>query len=794
MLRKGKLREAVSEEYSHRIPFAVDIAQSFAEALKDDKWAQDYMEAARKFFNGKAKDAINETSLAIKHRIIAREKNYIPYEVDKNFVVREISAQNDVQQTINSYGMLKSTTKGAPQPLIITGLNNILDRHIEQVGNVYGLAVEVRNYNKVWNVRTLNDKGSDPTVRAKIEENWGIEGVKHIEQAVQDIQGSRPNSQTALYRKIKSNYIGATFLLNLSVVTKQIGSLFAANSMLRYRSPIRVTGNLIYTMANYKKIAAEVDKYTATAWVRRQGLSDAELQTLVTEGKKSLVGKLINKLPTAINPTKWIQGMDSAVALSLWKYAKQDTAKKTGLKGEALMRATAEFYDEVIENTQSMTDVLHRPEVQKKGDLISEALGMFKTDLYQMAGQLQATAGRFTAKKSKENGKALVRTASSVVVSAVWAQLMTTVFALIRYKVNPYRDDDDEELTAESWLKKQSFAFTGDLAGYVFPLLGSEVVGFFENIMYEESDDAVDNIVLTAINDVFDIMTAIASSAKDGEMPSVADAKKFVVKALQMFGLPANNINRIVEAIQLHAKDIANGEFLSFEAGAERNSKHHVHRIIEAITSGKTEMAEELFEEAVEELALRKAKDGNVGEDELKDAKSDLKTALGNKYKDGETDRKTVAEILSALFDMSETDIYWQLDEWDYAAENDSTDGYNKYDDLIEATKSGNPKAVVDEFIQRETKGCFDKAKAKAEKEGKDFDEEEELEEAEKSAKSSVKSAITKEWKSAVIKAFEKANDKEKVRLRDLLFSTGLYGSRKETYETMKKWYIDSRR
>ena len=700
MLRKGKLKDAVSEEYSHRVPSAVAMVEGFKEALQGDKWAQDYMAEARKFFNEKAKDAINETMLAIKHRIIAKDKNYIPFEVDKNFVVREISAGNDIQQTINSYGMLKETKVGASQPLIITGLNNILDRHIDQVGNVHGLAVDIRNFNKVWNVRTMDSVGSDPTVKTAVQRNWGVEGVAHIEQAVQDIQGARPNNQSALYRKIKSNYIGATFLLNLSVVTKQVGSLFTATSMLRYRSPIRMMGNLVYTMANHKKISAEVDKYTATAWMRRQGLSDAELQTLLTEGKKSLIGKLLGKLPAAINPTKWIQGMDSAVALSLWKYAKQDTAKRTGLTGEELLKATAEFYDEVIENTQSMTDVLHRPEVQKKGDLISETLGMFKTDLYQMAGQLQVTAGRFTANKSKENGKALVRTASSILSSAVWAQLMTTLFALLRYKVDPYREEEDEELTAESWLKRQSFALTGDFVGYIFPLLGSETVGLIENIVYGESEDAVDNIVLTAINDVFDTMTTIASSVKDGEMPSAADSQKLVTKALQMFGIPANNISRFVNAVQLHAKDIANGEFLSFEAGVERNSKHHAHRIVEAMSSGKTDVAMGLFEEAVEELALRKAKDGEITEDELKDAKSDLKTALGNKYKDGDVDFETVTEILSELFGMSEDDIYWQFDQWDYAVENGSSDGYAKYDDFLVAVETGkNLKAVVQVYL-----------------------------------------------------------------------------------------------
>lgn len=669
LLRKGELKKAISAEHSHRIPAATNLVAEFNEILKDDKWCQDYMAEARKFFNGTAKDAINETSIALKHRIIAKDKSYIPFEVDEMFIVREISAANDVQQTINSYGMLKDTKNNAPQALIITGLNNVLDRHIDMVGNVYGLAIEVRNFNKVWNVRSLDSVGNDPTVKEVIETNWGAEGRKHIEQAVQDIQGARIRERSPLYDKIKSGYISATFLLNLSVVTKQIGSLYSATSMLKWRSPVRMVGNLLYTMANHKKISAEVDKYTATAWMRRQGMSDAELHTFMTEGKKSLFGRLAGKLPTAVNPGKWITAMDSAVALSLWRYAKIDTAKRTGLKGEELLKATAEFYDDVVENTQSMTDVLHRPEIQKKGGILAESVAMFKTDLYQMAGQLHVTAGRFNANKTKENGMALGRTLSAVLMSAVWGQLMTTVFALLRYKVNHYRDDEDEELTAESWLKRQGFSFAGDLMGYIFPVFGSEAVGIIETIMYGESEDIVDNIVLDLVNDLYGSMTSIASDLKEGETPKPADMKNLVVKALQCFGVPASNILRTVEAIQLHAKDIANGEFWSFEAGVERSPKHHIHRIMEAMEAGNTNVAIGLYEEAIEETAMDKAankKKDSYGDDELKEAKSDLLSALSDKYKDGEISSNLVNRVLVNCFDMDKDEAKQTIGKWGF--------------------------------------------------------------------------------------------------------------------------------
>ena len=696
MLGKGRLKDAVSEEYSHRVPAAVEMIKGFAEELKNDAWAQAYMAAARSFFNEKAKNAINETTMITKHRVIAATKNYIPKEVDRKFITREISAENDIQQTINSYGMLKDTVKNASQPLIMTGLNNVIDRHIEQVGNVYGLSVPVRNFNKVWNVRT--NEGRD-TVKSLIEKYWGTEGANSIEQAVRDIQGPRINNQSDMYRKLRSNYIGATFLLNLSVVSKQIGSLFAANSMLKYRGPIRMLYNLGYTMKNYKKLSAEVDKYTASVWMRRQGVSDGELYSLMTQGKKSFFGKLNNKLPESIRPTSWIAGMDSAVALSLWKYAKEDVAKRTGLKGEELLKATADYFDSVIENTQSMADVLHRPEVQKRGDLASDILGMFKTDLYQMAGQLNVTFGRFMANKTAENRAALGRTIYSVAMSAIWGQLMSVLFSFIRYKVKPFRDDDTDEVTFGGVMKRSLFGLLGDLVGYVIPLAGSEAVGVVENIVYGESDEIADNIVTSAVNSLYDAILRTAGKIRDGKALSVSDFSSIATKALQLAGVPANNLYRFGQSINLYAKDIANGEMFSYNAGAELTTANRMSRITNAYTSGKTEMAKNMYEDYLEELAISKAKGEEVTDDDRNEAKSGLKSALGKKYKEGDIERESVEDMLEELFGMDDEDIYWTMDKWDYAAENGSADDYEKYGEFYEAVETGvKLKAVIKRY------------------------------------------------------------------------------------------------
>lgn len=690
LLEKGNMQKAVSKEHSHDVPAAGWMVAEFNEALKGDAWAQKYMETARKFFNGMAKNAINETTMLVKHRIVAKGSAYIPFTVDRTNVVREVSEMDQVvQKTINQYGMLQEIKKNAQQALIITGLNNIIDQHIDQVGTVYGLAVPVRNFNKVWNTKANGSTGE--MVKGIIEKTWGKSGAEHIEQAVKDVQGPRKTNRNPIYSKIRSNYINSTFLLNGSVVSKQIGSLFAANSALdRMRNPLAMLGNLLYTGVRYKEISAKVDKYSATAWMRRQGLSDAEIATLLTERRKGWISKGVGKVADWTGITKAITAMDSAVALSLWKYCEQDVKARTGLTGEALMQATAEHFDNVVETTQSMSDELHRPEFQKTDDIVKSTFAMFKTDLFQMVGNLNVAAGRTFANPTSANKKALARVVTSVAFSALWAQMITLLFAAIRYKPDRYRDENGD-ITWKSVSARILFDLAAELAGYFAPLIGGEVVEAAISLKTGRADDLYSDMTFSAVNDLWSTTYNLLKKATDDEKKvTLEDYKKLSGKALSLLGFPANNVLRLWDAIAKHVKDAANGEFLSFEAGAERSAKQYTGKILDAYGQDGKQAAAVIFEDALDEIAFRKAKGEEVTDDHKKEAKSALKTEIGKMYRKDDIDRSTVEKIMRQVFKEDPDDTFWSIDRWDYMAENKTSDGYSKYAKLISAVKTGN--------------------------------------------------------------------------------------------------------
>lgn len=684
-MRQGKFEEAISEEYSHRVTgeAAVSLVEFLKEELAKDTWATDFMNTAWDYFNTDSKEAINDTMLKLKHRIVARESKYIPFETDSNFVVREISADFDVQEIISSFGFLKSRQNYASNPLIIMGLDNVLERHIQKVGTLKGLAIPVRNFNKVWNGQRQADHTS---VRAAIERNWGKEGKELIESTVRDLQSARKQNNDAFhkaYRWVKRNRIQATFTPNLSVVSKQIASMFSATSMIEYRDPVKMLANLIYTAGNSKKISAEVDKYTAAVWMRRQGLSDTELYTLKTSKKKGVIGKLLDKLPTPVNPVKWVSGMDSLVALSLWKYCKEDVSKRTGLKGEELLKATAEFFDSVIENTQSMSDVLHKSEFQKSDDnIFANALTMFKTDLFQMSGQVSTAAGRFKANPTKENAKALGKSLFACAQSSLWAACMTALFAFIRYRDDDYRDEKGE-LTFESIISEIFGDMVLDIGGYAVPLFGSETIGSVINgakeavegaenngfvgavfgfgngvLEGEYGGDTVSDMVIDAINDCVDSINRISAKLSEGKDIEVSDYISTAADAIELLtGAGAGNIERIVTAGINHYKDIINGEFGTGKAN-DTDSKDDRNKALigELVNTGLgTDEAADIVE-LMDDLGGRK--DSTTDDDEeytfTGDGYADLNALLFSNDTD-EDEPTAKEEALAAMKDLGLT-------------------------------------------------------------------------------------------------------------------------------------------
>ncbi len=657
LLLKGKLEEALNGANARIVHF--DLQKLAELGTHFDDWNKRYLDVAKHFFNDKAKKALNSRSRIIKHRDIATETDYIPFSVDQKQVAKEISGESG-DTTINSYGALQPTRNQAGQTLLMTGLDHVIERHIDLVSKVYGLSVPIHNFNKVWIAKVRGDN----TIQNSIEAVWHNEGTALIKQTVQDLQSERKLNASLLEKLSQvSNKVVGTFATgaikgNISVAIKQIAALPTAFGVLDYRAAPITIAEFIKTCKNYESLCDEIDAHTATLYMRRQDLSYRDLYNVAQTFK--FTDKVDQKLPAAINMAKWVQGTDVLACMTMWSFAKQDVEKHyadLAVGSPAYWDKVTELFNKTIEETQQSSAKMHRAEVFKSPSGLARALTLFKTQTFQQAGMVYEAMGNYIAKRKlggeakAEAARKLYKALYSNVLSQLWFSALGLFASALLHRMNPFRDDEDE-LTAESIFHAFFFNdFLPSLFDIIVPFGGSEIVEVFDRFVFKKEtygNDILQDVSLSYITEFLKKVAALGTSLAEEETLPLEEIADVLVELGNMVGVPATSIRKIVEAIQLHAEDIKNGRFLSFEAGVERSNTQEITRYGAFILEGEYKKAKQLLSETMnsaEEKAMenldQKTAEGRasytVSEKKTeanKNAKTTVKSAFTRKYKE----------------------------------------------------------------------------------------------------------------------------------------------------------------
>ncbi|MFR5994330.1 MAG: hypothetical protein ACLUF9_02115 [Oscillospiraceae bacterium] len=634
LMRKGKGQDAISKGQEISNVFLRDILH--LETGLDD-WAKDYMHTASEFFNGLARNAINEATVQTKHRRIAITKDYVPNEVDKRTVVKDIDGVK-FDATIEGDGMLKSVVAGAQNPLIIRGLNTIVENHIERVGRIYGLAVPIRNFNKAYNAKS--QKGQGMSMKEAIDRAWPAADTKLIEQAITDLQTSRERATddiSKLMRKAEGKFVEATLLSNISVTIKQAASYSTAGLYLSQKAlfPYQATIAKLFAADNSafaKKLFAEIDEHTPMHYMRRKGMSMEEAATVARDNSK-VVRWMDKKLPDVTNPLKWIQNMDVATTAAIWLATKRQV-ELDGVKQSdpTYWSRVTELYEKVISETQPMYDSLHRPEVQKNTNEVLRGLMMFRTQPLQNAGILYDAAGELAqAKKNgdqeqiKAAGRKFKMAVGSQVASLAVFATMTLLAYAVRNRLGRYRDDE-EELTVVSIMKRVLGDMAVNGAQLIAPIGGGLIAGGIEKVITGSSYGGTLSIpTLDAINDWLSQMDRVRQDivklSEDEEVDIVTDSVDFAMDTAGVLGIPAKNAFGILRGVVGNITDLT-GHELSWATDKPDPSMAIVKACFE---NGHMEKGREVIDQVIRSKM-------DAGKEE-KEARSAVRSSLTAYYK-----------------------------------------------------------------------------------------------------------------------------------------------------------------
>lgn len=580
LYKKGNISEAYARG---------DVVTLTPQAVRDivrGATAQEIQFAAilSKYFDGQAKNAINEVSMIMDGYEKAMVKNYFPIESDRAFTVQDNDqVRNDISLT--GLGFLKQRTGKGANPVLLQDASQTFQRSVESVSKYYGLALPIRDLNAVMKSTYYENAGkvrlsqtdrllgrdrskegggairtqSAESVRNVIAGKWGKSSINYIEKLVGDLQrsGKDMDAFSGFFGWLRGQYASAVISFNPSSMLKQWGSYATA---MAYLSPGDLAAGLLRGMKG--KVSTDtLGQYSSVYWYRNQGNATQELHDLTTNEA------LVTKLPLGYN---WAQAMDSFITRRLMLACERNVSRTTGLTPgtseeinsgtDAYWTKVATLFNKVVLDTQSNSSILERAAVARANpNNISRFMTMFRADAFQSfnllregQGKYQAARAAYMQNKTAENRRAMIAARKQLARSGAAVIASQFVSASISVMINALRrrDElwDEDGLNWGEVAKQLGLGMIEGLAG--ISIAGEELVGLVESIAFDETWYGPDVNALQLLTDTAESAISAAKILKNGKWELAPGAlKDLALEASTVMGLPLKNVEKYVQVL-----------------------------------------------------------------------------------------------------------------------------------------------------------------------------------------------------------------------------------------------------
>ena len=663
-------------------PMVDTVLQTVENALTDyDRaWIADMQE----LFNRYTTNLINETSMQLLGYNRAGVKNYYPIAVDKSALATQIEGLN-LDATIEGRGFLKNRVKKAVQPILLEECSNVVQRSIRDTAAYAGLALPIRDVQKVLNSNVETKDGVYNLKNGIIKEQWGRSAVEYVNDLLTDLQTTqrhRDNGVSRMAARLRGNYAGAILTLNPGVAIAQAASLPTAAAVLGSDTMASVVP-FVKNFSTKQRAALETEITehgdVLLEW-RKRGSQRGELASI---GKDPTPAeKAMDKLPKAL--TGWINGVDEITVAALWEGSKAYVKNHPGEFAEGAAKEGSEdywqavnrMYQKVIEQTQPNYTVMQRAGIQRNPDEMVKTFTMFTTQRFQNAGILidavgdwKAQAARYKADASDAN-KAELQRATKQRDRAILSQAaQVAVFAVMKIGADfllhrwDREQDENGDVTLKSMVSRFFSLSTESTMGNF--LWGSELYSLIDNAIQGKDYDVISATNISAVNDMAsDVVKFTAELKKDTSEMDEAELEKhhkklmekgmaLIENGFEIVGVPYGNGRKMVDAVRGYwddAQNVAQGGKFSFNSLPESATGQY-DRLYNAYASGDADEAQA----AVEKLVAMGKEDEIYKQLKTRLVKYDKKVEAAAKARnagDDETRVRLTKEIISDVYDV----------------------------------------------------------------------------------------------------------------------------------------------
>lgn len=736
----------------------------------------------------------NEVSMTLYNIRLFKEKNYFPLKSAQQFMFEQNEVAGEVK--IKNSGFTESTVEHANNPIILNNFMDVWANHVNDMSMYHSFVVPLENFNRVFNYQTRRAEGMPAvSVKETLHNAYESYAVEYIRQLLTDLNGgarSDPRESTA--KKLLSTFKKAKVFSSASVVIQQPSAVARALALIDEKY-FDFNPKLI----KHKERWEELKKYAPVAIIKEMGRFDTDMGLSTTEyikGQKTFMQKVedvLSKAPAYADELTWVH---------IWEAVKRETkAKHPDLKvgTEEFFKTAGERFTEIISKTQVYDSVLSRSANMRSKSGLMAMWTAFMAEPTTSINMIEHGLRLWKRGYKRLALKQLKGVGASIILNSV---LVSLVYAM--------RDDDDDE----TYLEKYLGSFVSEIVDGFNPLtyfpMVKDVWSLLQGYDVERSDMSLFSDAIDSLRGIVQTLASYDEDITDEELQKfkedmVGSSLKLVDGVAALFGIPAGNIRRDINSIINTYKTVNNGAStsgLSLKNELIESVKdvtpvwgwlpdeQKTDKLYDAVINGDTSYIDRLKNgyknDKAYETALRKALRENdprikkAAEARFDGDFSEYERLFEEIEAEGNFEFGTIRSAIDAEFN--------KLDDGDKDESSEDGTGEKKIEsiyrtsDINVAFENGDTSSaleIIGDIVKVKTENYINDGEKK--------------QDAEKKAKSSVKSSMTNYWKPLYINAYQNKDNDEMKRIRNVLLSSGLYGRANDVVKTGQEWIKSSK-
>lgn len=382
------------------------------------------------------------------------EENYFPIEtMDSNRDAKDPGAkENDMFRLLNM-SATKSLVYKANNALVVHDIFDVFANHMADMAKYDALALPILDAMKWYNYREKqkleNGHVLTTTVQRSIEKAYGMDANKYFTTFIKDLNGVNEGGRgEGFAKKMLSNYKVAAVAANLRVALLQPTAYVRAVGVM---NPKYLAKGLS-AKSGYK----EAEAHSGIALWKQMGFYDTNIGRGVRDQIKNAGTWKDSTVEFLMKGAEWA---DRLTWGHLWNACKAEVRDKQKLTGDALLKATAERFREVIYSTQVVDSTMTRSQAMRATGVYGAVSTAFMSEPTLSYNLLLKAYTDYTAElRATGDKKEAWRNASGKIARALAAYLVSAAAAgLFESIVDACRDDDEYA----TWLEKYLSALIG---------------------------------------------------------------------------------------------------------------------------------------------------------------------------------------------------------------------------------------------------------------------------------------------------------------------------------------------